>query len=87
MYDSVLILLPSYGHHDWFNKVFRILNNISFDTLAYCNVYKCYRILTGQSRKGIRRNWQHLVQKTQDGDKKNQQHRMFWSPLYVNKLT
>ena len=22
MYDSVLILLLSYGHHDWFNKVF-----------------------------------------------------------------
>jgi hypothetical protein len=22
MYDSVLILLLNYGHHDWFNKVF-----------------------------------------------------------------
>jgi len=22
MYDSVLTLLLSYGHHDWFNKVF-----------------------------------------------------------------
>ena len=22
MYDSVLNLLLSYGHHDWFNKVF-----------------------------------------------------------------
>ena len=25
MYDSVLILLLSYGHHDWFNKVFLFL--------------------------------------------------------------
>jgi hypothetical protein len=49
MYDSVLILLLSYGHHDLFNQVFCILNNISFDTLTHYNVYKCYRILTGQS--------------------------------------
>jgi hypothetical protein len=51
MYDSVLILLLSYGHHDLFNQVFCILNNISFDTLTHYNVYKCYRILTGQSRR------------------------------------
>ena len=25
MYDSVLILLLSYGRHDWFNKVFLFL--------------------------------------------------------------
>jgi len=25
MYDSVLILLLGYGHHDWFNKVFLFL--------------------------------------------------------------
>jgi hypothetical protein len=25
MYDSVLILLLSYGHHDWLNKVFLFL--------------------------------------------------------------
>ena len=25
MYDSVLILLLSYGHHDWFNKVLLFL--------------------------------------------------------------
>jgi hypothetical protein len=25
MIDSVLILLLSYGHHDWFNKVFLFL--------------------------------------------------------------
>ena len=25
MHDSVLILLLSYGHHDWFNKVFLFL--------------------------------------------------------------
>jgi hypothetical protein len=25
MYDSVLILLLSYGYHDWFNKVFLFL--------------------------------------------------------------
>ena len=28
MYDSVLILLLSYGHHDWFNKVFLFLFSI-----------------------------------------------------------
>ena len=27
MYDSVLTLLLSYGHHDWFNKVFLFLFN------------------------------------------------------------
>jgi hypothetical protein len=29
MYDSVLILLLSYGHHYWFNKVFTIHSFIS----------------------------------------------------------
>ena len=28
MYDSVLILLLSCGHHDWFNKVFLFLSLI-----------------------------------------------------------
>ena len=31
MYDSVLILLLSYGHHDWFNKVFLFLFYTCFE--------------------------------------------------------
>jgi hypothetical protein len=51
MYDSVLILLLSYGHHDLFNQVFCILNNISFDTLTHYNVYKCYTEDTRRRQK------------------------------------
>ena len=34
MYDSVLILLLNYGHHDWFNKVFLFLSAAILDYIG-----------------------------------------------------
>ena len=38
MYDSVLILLLSYGHHDWFNKVFLSLFLFFTKLAAFTNM-------------------------------------------------
>ena len=40
MYDSVLILLLSYGHHDWFNKVFLFLFFLFFLFYFYGMIIK-----------------------------------------------
>jgi len=45
MYDSVLILLLSYGHHGWFNKVFLFYSLWFYQNILWNRYHRNVRII------------------------------------------